>query len=101
MRAFEALNPLTSETYDVLIIDSLSHACIVDGALLASRGKQFRVYRHNDMDSLEAQLKAANTNRIAERASELGYERVVVSEQPGLDSILTAIQVAAGRLPDP
>ena len=32
------------------------------------------------------------------RARHLGYERVVVSEQPGLDSVLTAIGIAAGRL---
>ena len=48
---------------DTIIIDSLSHACIVDGALVASQGKQFRVFRHNDMDSLEKQLQAANENR--------------------------------------
>ena len=48
---------------DTVIIDSLSHACIVDGALLASRGKQFRVFRHNDMNSLEEQLKATNAKR--------------------------------------
>ena len=48
---------------DTIIIDSLSHACIVDGALVASQGKQFRVFRHNDMESLEKQLKAANEQR--------------------------------------
>ncbi len=51
------------EKQDVVIIDSLSHACIVDGAVLASAGRAFRVFNHNDMDSLEAQLKAANRNR--------------------------------------
>ncbi len=44
---------------DLVIIDSLSHASIVDGALLASAGRPFRVFRHNDMDSLEAQLRTA------------------------------------------
>ena len=48
---------------DTIIIDSLSHACIVDGALVASKGKQFRVFRHNDMESLEKQLIEANGNR--------------------------------------
>ena len=48
---------------DTIIIDSLSHACIVDGALVASQGKQFRVFRHNDMESLEKQLQAANETR--------------------------------------
>ncbi len=49
--------------HDTVIIDSLSHACIVDGALLASRGKRFKVFRHNDLESLEEQLQAANKNR--------------------------------------
>lgn len=48
---------------DTVIIDSLSHACIVDGAWVAGQGKPFRVFRHNDLDSLEAQLKAVNKNR--------------------------------------
>ncbi|NBC15805.1 MAG: aminotransferase class I/II-fold pyridoxal phosphate-dependent enzyme, partial [Bacteroidetes bacterium] len=48
---------------DTIIIDSLSHACIVDGARVASTGKPFRVYRHNDMDSLEEQLQAAQKRR--------------------------------------
>jgi glycine C-acetyltransferase len=44
---------------DHVVIDSLSHASIVDGAVLASDGRPFRVFRHNDMDSLEAQLRTA------------------------------------------
>lgn len=48
---------------DQVIIDSLSHACIVDGAHVAVRGRPFRVFRHNDMNSLEDQLKAASRNR--------------------------------------
>lgn len=48
---------------DTVIIDSLSHACIVDGAVVAAAGKPFRVFRHNDLNSLEDQLKAANKRR--------------------------------------
>ena len=48
---------------DTVIIDSLSHACIVDGAFVAAAGKPFRVFRHNDLESLEEQLIAANRNR--------------------------------------
>jgi acyl-CoA synthetase (AMP-forming)/AMP-acid ligase II/7-keto-8-aminopelargonate synthetase-like enzyme/acyl carrier protein len=48
---------------DAIVIDSLSHACIVDGALVASNGKPFRVFRHNDMNSLEDQLQKANESR--------------------------------------
>ena len=61
MGVIGTINALVAET-DTVIIDSLSHACIVDGAMLASRGKQFRVFRHNDMESLEGQLRAARAN---------------------------------------
>ncbi|MGB0177506.1 MAG: aminotransferase class I/II-fold pyridoxal phosphate-dependent enzyme, partial [Owenweeksia sp.] len=39
---------------DVIVYDSESHACIVDGVRL-HMGKRF-VYRHNDMENLEKQL---------------------------------------------
>lgn len=49
---------------DTVIIDHDSHACIVDGAKLAtSKRSQFRVFRHNDMEHLEKILKSANQNR--------------------------------------
>jgi len=48
---------------DMVIIDKLSHASMVDGAMLASYGRRFRVFQHNDMDDLEQQLKAVNQKR--------------------------------------
>ena len=48
---------------DVVVMDKLSHASIVDGTLLASFGRRFRPFRHNDMNDLEAQLKGANKER--------------------------------------
>lgn len=49
---------------DTVIIDHDSHACIVDGAKLATtRRNQFRVFRHNDMQHLERILKSVNENR--------------------------------------
>ncbi len=42
---------------DVIVYDSESHACIVDGSRL-HLGKRF-VYRHNDMENLEKQLQHA------------------------------------------
>ncbi|MBI5802148.1 MAG: 8-amino-7-oxononanoate synthase [Verrucomicrobia bacterium] len=42
---------------DVLIVDKLIHACIVDAAKLC--GAKLRVFRHNDMSDLEAKLKWA------------------------------------------
>ncbi len=46
---------------DTIVMDKLSHACIIDSALGAS-GKM-RLFRHNDMDSLESVLKKANEDR--------------------------------------
>ena len=46
---------------DAIVIDKLAHACIIDGALLSQ--SQFRVFRHNDMDSLELVLKHVNRER--------------------------------------
>ncbi len=48
---------------DQILMDKLSHASIVDGTILASMGKRFRPFKHNDMDNLEFHLKAANKER--------------------------------------
>jgi len=48
---------------DVIVYDSESHACILDGLRL-HMGKRF-VFRHNDMENLEVQLKHAE--RVAEQ----------------------------------
>ncbi|MGB6036938.1 MAG: aminotransferase class I/II-fold pyridoxal phosphate-dependent enzyme [Cryomorphaceae bacterium] len=42
---------------DVIVYDSESHACMVDGVRL-HQGKRF-VYKHNDMDSFQKQLERA------------------------------------------
>jgi glycine C-acetyltransferase len=50
---------------DVVIIDKLSHACIVDAAMLATarRRRQLRVFEHNDLDSLERRLQEVDRER--------------------------------------
>lgn len=50
---------------DVMVMDKLDHACIVDGAFLASgmAGAQIRVFKHNNMDNLEQVLKRVNRDR--------------------------------------
>ena len=49
------------DSNDTIIFDKLSHASMVDG-VLGSQAK-FRVYKHNDMDSLEMHLKKVNRDR--------------------------------------
>ncbi len=50
---------------DVIVMDKLDHACIVDGAFLGSgmNGAQMRVFKHNNMDNLEQVLKRINRDR--------------------------------------
>jgi 8-amino-7-oxononanoate synthase len=51
---------------DILILDKRIHACLVDGARLS--GARLRVFRHNDLDDLEAKLRwAASQARPAPR----------------------------------
>ena len=45
---------------DVVILDKLVHACIVDAAKLS--GAKMRVFRHNDLNDLEDKLKWAREN---------------------------------------
>jgi len=48
---------------DVILMDRLSHASIVDATVLASAGRRFHPFKHNDMDNLEFHLKAASRDR--------------------------------------
>ncbi len=45
------------DRHDIIIYDAESHACIIDGVRLHA-GKRY-VYKHNDIESLETQLKRA------------------------------------------
>lgn len=52
------------EKDDIIVIDKLAHASIVDAAMSAvSDRKNIRVFRHNDMNSLENLLKRVNNIR--------------------------------------
>lgn len=46
---------------DIIVMDKLAHASIVDGAFM-SQGN-VRVFKHNNMESLEATLKRVNRDR--------------------------------------
>ncbi len=47
---------------DVLILDKLVHACIVDAARLS--GATLRIFKHNDLNDLERILKSTSTKTI-------------------------------------
>jgi 7-keto-8-aminopelargonate synthetase-like enzyme len=49
---------------DIIVIDKLVHACIVDAARLS--GAKLRVFAHNDLNDLEDKLKWADKNSKAE-----------------------------------
>lgn len=51
------------DKHDVIVLDKLVHACIVDAAKLS--GAKIRVFKHNDLNDLEAILKWANSKRAA------------------------------------
>lgn len=46
---------------DIIIVDKLVHACIVDAAKLS--GAKLRVFAHNDLNDLEDKLRWADANR--------------------------------------
>jgi len=54
---------------DIIIIDKLVHACIVDAARLC--GAKLRVFDHNDLDDLEKILKWADKSRISNLKSQV------------------------------
>lgn len=55
------LLPALISDQTVLISDELNHSCIINATALA-RPAEKRVYRHLDLDDLEAQLKAASAS---------------------------------------
>lgn len=52
--------PAVCSKEDVIILDKLCHACLVDAARLS--GARMRVFPHNDLDKLESHLRWARTS---------------------------------------
>ncbi|PAW80899.1 MAG: 8-amino-7-oxononanoate synthase [Pedosphaera sp. Tous-C6FEB] len=63
---------------DVLIVDKLVHASIVDAAKLC--GAKLRVFRHNDLNDLEAKLKWARARARAAGSGQRSARALVVTE---------------------
>jgi 8-amino-7-oxononanoate synthase len=57
--------PALAEKGDVIILDKLCHACLVDGARLS--GASIRVFPHNRLEKLESHLRWAAETRPAAR----------------------------------
>ena len=53
-----AVFPTLTAPGDVVLSDELNHASIIDSCRLVSKKVERSVYRHNDMEDLERQLKA-------------------------------------------
>jgi len=62
---------------DVVVLDKLVHACIVDAARLS--GAKIRVFAHNDLNDLEDKLKWAEKNATVESGKRKA-EILVVTE---------------------
>jgi len=62
---------------DVIVLDKLVHACIVDAARLS--GATLRVFAHNDLDDLEAKLKWATAKTAGGKARVLVVTESVFS----------------------
>lgn len=61
---------------DIIILDKLVHACIVDAARLC--GAKIRVFTHNDLNDLEAKLKWAAAN--SRHPSPAGCHTLIITE---------------------
>ncbi len=65
---------------DIIVIDKLVHACIVDAARLC--GAKLRVFAHNELDNLEAILKWADQRcqRPKAKGQSQGARTLIVTE---------------------
>ena len=63
---------------DVVVLDKLSHACLVDGARLS--GAKLRVFAHNDLDDLDGILRWARSSPRAESGTGRPPVVLVVTE---------------------
>ena len=64
---------------DVIVLDKLVHACIVDAARLS--GAKIRVFAHNDLDDLEKILKWTRRGELCETQIKLGTRVTHPSER--------------------
>jgi 8-amino-7-oxononanoate synthase len=69
--------PALVGTGDIIVVDRLAHASLIDGARLS--GAKLRVFRHNDLNDLERILRWTDTRRTGLRSTPgVGRNRVLV-----------------------
>lgn len=80
---------------DTIVIDKLSHASLIDAARLS--GAKLRVFKHNDLDSLEEILKWADRRRaeggVGERSRTLVVTESVFSMDGDLAPLLNLVEL--------
>jgi 8-amino-7-oxononanoate synthase len=64
---------------DIIILDKLVHACIVDAARLS--GAKLRVFAHNDLNDLEDKLKWAGKNMQRSTSNPKQSTRVLIATE--------------------
>lgn len=79
---------------DIIVIDKLVHACIVDAARLS--GAQLRVYRHNDLNHLEAILQWAAKTGAPARATNRPRVLVVTESVFSMDGDIAPLREIVG-----
>jgi 8-amino-7-oxononanoate synthase len=76
---------------DIVVIDKLVHACIVDAARLC--GAKLRVFPHNDLDALEKILAwASHATRSAQRATRSPRTLIVTESVFSMDGDLAPLR---------
>lgn len=77
---------------DILIIDKLVHACVVDAARLS--GAKLRVFAHNDANDLEKKLKwaASQRPRVTDHASRPARILIVTESVFSMDGDLAPLR---------
>ena len=79
---------------DIIVIDKLVHACIVDAARLS--GAQLRVYRHNDLNHLESILQWAAQTGAPARANNRPRVLVVTESVFSMDGDIAPLREIVG-----
>ena len=64
---------------DIIVLDKLVHACIVDAARLS--GAKIRVFDHNDLDGLEKILQWTRKGQLCETQTKSGTRAIHSSER--------------------